>query len=59
MKSVKVDITHLAMEIDFQTSDHVVAMEKVADNLFQQQNTLNATVFMSRVILVIMKGTEK
>ena len=31
MKSVTVDITHLALGIDFQTSDHVVAMEKVVE----------------------------
>ena len=31
VKSVKVDITHSAMEIDFQTSDHVVTMEKGAE----------------------------
>ena len=33
----KVAIAHLAMEIHFQTTDHVVAVEKVAE-----QNTLNA-----------------
>ena len=27
----KVAITHLAMEIHFQTTDHVVAVEKVAE----------------------------
>ena len=27
----KVPITHLAMEIHFQTTDHVVAVEKVAE----------------------------
>ena len=31
LKSAKVDITHLALKIDFQTSDHVVAMQKVAE----------------------------
>ena len=29
MKSPKVGITHLAIEIDTQVTDHVVAMEKV------------------------------
>ena len=31
LKIDKVAITHLAMEIHFQTSDHVVAVEKVAE----------------------------
>ena len=31
LKIDKVAITHLAMEIDFQTSDHVVAVEIVAE----------------------------
>ena len=35
----KVAIAHLAMKIHFQTTDHVVAVEKVAE-----QNTLNAIV---------------
>ena len=30
LKSAKVDVAHSAMEIDFQTSVHVVTMEKVA-----------------------------
>ena len=33
---MKVDITHLAMKVDFQASDHFVAMEKKLINLFQQ-----------------------
>ena len=41
---MKVDIIHLAMEIDFQTSDHVIAMEKVAEQCIST-NALNATVF--------------
>ena len=31
LKSDKVAITHLAMEIHFQTTDHVLAVEKVAE----------------------------
>ena len=31
LKSVELDITPLAMEIDFKTSDHVAAMEEVAE----------------------------
>ena len=31
LTSVKVDITHIAMEIDFQTCDHVVTMERLAE----------------------------
>ena len=31
IKNEKVAITHLAMEIHFQTTDHVVAVEKVAE----------------------------
>ena len=31
LKIDKVAITYLAMEIHFQTTDHVVAMEKVAE----------------------------
>ena len=31
IKIDKVAITHLAMEIHFQTTDHVVAVEKVAE----------------------------
>ena len=53
---MEVDITHLAIKIDFQTSDHVFAMEKVATNIFQQ-NALYATVFKIEVILLIREGT--
>ena len=43
---MKVDITHLAMETDFQTSDHAVAMEKEAE----QQNALNAVLYKLQVV---------
>ena len=41
---MKVDITHLAMEIDFQSSDHDAAMEKVAEEHLEQR-ILHARVF--------------
>ena len=44
MKSTKVAITHLAIEIDTQVTHHVVAMEKVAEYIFQE-NALNAILF--------------
>ena len=53
-----VDITHLAMEIDVKTSDHVVAMEKVVEQC-TSTDALNPTVFKLQVILLIMEGTEK
>ena len=41
MKSPKVAITHLAIEIDTQVTHHVVAMKKVAKcNTFQVINDL-------------------
>ena len=43
LKIDKVAITPLAMEIHFQTTDHVVAVEKVAEQ-HMQQKTLNAIV---------------
>ena len=55
---MKVNIIHLAMEIDFQISDHVVAMEKVAEQCIQQ-NALNTIVFKLKVILLIREHIEK
>ena len=44
LKSEKVAITSLAMEIIFQTSDHIVAVEKVALNNIFEPNTVNVIV---------------
>ena len=46
MVSLKIDkvvITRLAIEIHFQTTDHVVPVDKVAEQ-HMQQNTVNAIV---------------
>ena len=37
LKSVKADITHFAMEIHIQTSDHVVGVEKVAETCISRK----------------------
>ena len=47
----KVAITHLAMDMHFQTTDHVVAVEKVAEQ-HMEQNTLNAMRVISHIIIL-------
>ena len=54
---MKVDITHLAMGIEFQTSDCVVGMEKVTEWFSRKYSLCNS--FQVFMILLIMEGTEK
>ena len=47
------------METDFLSSNHCVAMEKVAEQTYLKKNALYASVLKLYVILLIMEGTEK
>ena len=49
----KVAITHLAMEIHFQTTDHVVAVEKVPEqHIATKYSTYNSLRVISHIILL-------
>ena len=56
--SLEIALTHLAMEIHFQTTDHVVAVEKVAEQYIGTQlcscNTFEDTSHL--LIMVIIKN---
>ena len=47
------DITHLAMEIHFQTTDHVVAVEKVAEqHIATKYSKCNSLRVISHIIIL-------
>ena len=49
----KVAITHLAMEIHFQTTDHVVAVEKVAEqHIARKYSKCNSFRVISHIIIL-------
>ena len=49
----KVAITHLAMEIHFQTTDHVVAVEKVAEqHITTKYSKCNTLRVISHIIIL-------
>ena len=51
LKIDKVAITHLAMEIHFQTTDHVVAVEKVAEqHIATKYSKCNSLTAISHII---------
>ena len=60
LKIEKVAITHLAMEIYLQTTDHVVAVEKVAEQhigtKFSSCNTYEDII--SHILMVIAKNSQ-
>ena len=53
LKIEKVAITHLAMEIHFQTADHVVAVEKVAEQqIATKYSKCNSLRVISHIIIL-------
>ena len=53
LKIDKVAITHLAMEIHFQTTDHVVAVEKVAEqHIARKYSKCNSLRVISHIIIL-------
>ena len=53
IKNDKVGITHLAMEIHFQTTDHVVAVEKVAEqHIATKYSKCNSLRVISHIIIL-------
>ena len=53
IKIDKVAITHLAMEIHFQTTDHVIAVEKVAEqHIGTKYSTCNSLRVISHIIIL-------
>ena len=49
----KVAITHLAMEIHFQTNDHVVAVEKIAEqHIGTKYSKCNSLRVISHIIIL-------
>ena len=53
LKIDKVAITHLAMEIHFQTTDHVVAVEKVAEqHIATKYSKCNSLRVISHIIIL-------
>ena len=48
---MKVDISHLAMEIDFQTSEHAVTMEKVAEQCLSTKCFGHSFTFVAPTVL--------
>ena len=53
LKIEKVAITHLAMEIHFQTTDHVVAVEKVAEqHIATKYSKCNSLRVISHIIIL-------
>ena len=55
LKSVRVDITNSVVQMDFQTSHHVVAMEKVSEQCILTKCSIYAEVFKLQVILPNME----
>ena len=53
LKIDKVAITHLAMEIHFQTTDHIVAVEKVAEqHIGTKYSKFNSLRVISHIIIL-------
>ena len=56
LKIDKVAITHLAMEINFQTTDHVVAVEKVPEQHIGNKHS-DACIYLPPYKLDVLKIT--
>ena len=57
LKIDKVAITHLSMEIHFQTTDHVVAVEKVAEqHIATKYSKCNSLRVISHIIILAKSG---
>ena len=56
---MKVDITHLPMEIDFQTPEQVVAMEKATDQRISTKCSIFLLFFSMFIIFTSLDSNEK
>ena len=58
LKIDKVAITHLAMEIHFQTTDHIVAVDRIAEqHIVAKYSKCNSLAVMSHIIILGKSAT--